>query len=197
MSLRRRERRPESCPSIVRSSLGRVPLGSPIGIRGLRLTGSFSVLGRVSGERNPMNRSTPVSLHTPQRQLPLRTPQARCAQRPVAQLRPAILAALRPLVDAFFAWQRKAFGFHRFGDPRVKVGRTVILTALLVQRRRFAIALLSLLCTLPLAACATNERESYLGARRTIISSAQGDASQRVSRLDQRATVARAEATQQ
>ena len=98
--------------------------------------------------------------------------------------------------DGLRAWQRKASGFHLFGNPTAKAGQPVILPTLPAQRRRAALTLLALACMLPMAACATNERESYLGARRTIISSAQGDSSQRVSRLDQRATVARADDSQ-
>lgn len=143
-----------------------------------------------------MNRSTPNALHTQNCQRPRHTPQARPTRTLVAQVPSVSLAIPRSFADALCAWLRKVNGFHRFGNPIAKVGRNVLLTTLPALRRRAAFTLLALACTLPLAACATNERESYLGARRTVISSAAGDASQRVSRLDQRATVARADDTQ-
>ena len=143
-----------------------------------------------------MNRSTPNTPHIPNSQRPRHTPQARPPRTSAAQVPSVSLAILRSFADALCAWQRKVNGFHRYGSPIAKVGRNVILPTLPAHRRRATLTLLALACTLPLAACATNERESYLGARRTVISSAAGDASQRVSRLDQRATVARADDTQ-
>lgn len=143
-----------------------------------------------------MNRSTPNAQHSQHPQRPRYAPIATPFRALPAQLRANSLAAPQFLADALRAWQRIASGFHLFGNPTAKAGQPVILPTLPAQRRRAALTLLALASMLPLAACATNERETYLGARRTIISSAQGDASQRVSRLDQRATVARADDSQ-
>lgn len=143
-----------------------------------------------------MNRSTPNTLHTQDCQHARYTPDARPPLSLFAQVRPVFLATVRSLADALCAWQRKANGFHPFGSPIAKVGRNVILTVVPAIRRRATFNLVAIACTLPLAACATNERETYIGARRTVISSAAGDASQRVSRVDQRATVARADDSQ-